>query len=382
MKKIKMLYILNVANRVNSFSYSSMLAAQNVGMEFHIAGSWGYQSAKERQEDEEKYGIKIHQVDFIRRPYDVRNFRAYKQVCRLIRQEKIDVIHCNTPIGGVVGRLAGKKCGVKTVIYQAHGFHFYKGAPLVNWMIYYPIEKWLAAFTDILITINQEDYAFVKEKMQLLLRKNGVVEYVPGVGMDTQRLRHQKIRKEQLCQGLSIPEDSILLISMGDLIPRKNYEAAIGAVAQAGNARLHYLICGEGNNREKLQRLCHSLNVSDKIHFLGFRSDAYDILTISDIFVNSSLQEGLPRSTMEAMSSGLPCIASRIRGNVDLLEDGKGGYLVSANDIGELADKLKLLCDDEELRNRMGAANLRKIMDFDIKTVVEKTEGIYRGVRG
>ena len=141
---VKMLYILNLAEKVNNFSYSAMIAAQKLGIEFSIAGNWGYPDEAAREADEKKYGIKIYQVDFIRTPYDPRNYKAYGQIKKIIEREKIDLIHCNTPIGGIVGRIAAKKCGVNKVIYQAHGFHFYKGAPFINKTLFYNIEKHFA----------------------------------------------------------------------------------------------------------------------------------------------------------------------------------------------------------------------------------------------
>ena len=158
----KMLYILNIASRVNSFSYTSMKAAQELGFEYHIAGNWGYANDEERISDEKKYGIHIYQINFIRTPYHPGNIKAYQQLKKIVEREQFDLIHCNTPIGGVVGRLIGKSCKIPTVIYQAHGFHFYKGAPFLNWILFYPIELWLANYTDVLITINQEDYQRAK----------------------------------------------------------------------------------------------------------------------------------------------------------------------------------------------------------------------------
>ena len=175
MKKIKLLYILNVANKVNNFSYTSMLAAQELGFEFHIAGNWSYESDEERMDDEERYGIKIHQVDFVRTPYHPGNIKAYKQLKSLAQKEQYDVIHCNTPIGGVLGRIIGKQLNVPKVCYQAHGFHFYKGAPKVNWIIYYPIEKWLAKHTDALITINKEDFELQKLNLSCVVRVKFII---------------------------------------------------------------------------------------------------------------------------------------------------------------------------------------------------------------
>ena len=142
------------------------------------------------ENDERDYNVILHQIDLSRSPYSKDNIKAYEQLCKIIIDENIDVIHCNTPVGGLLGRLASQKCKVKKVIYQAHGFHFYKGALLKNWLLYYPVEKWLAHKTDAIITINKEDYELANKKFHL--RKNGKVYYVPGVGIDTAQYKNEK----------------------------------------------------------------------------------------------------------------------------------------------------------------------------------------------
>ena len=164
----KLLYITNISIGVSSFSVAAVRAAEELGVEFHLAGNFDGTTKESLRKNEKEYGVKLHQIDFIRTPYDLRNIKAYKQLVQLIKREKFDAIHCNTPTGGVLGRLAGKKCKVRKIIYQAHGFHFYKGAPKKNWLIYYPIEKWLAKYTDALITINNEDYETIYCKSSAL----------------------------------------------------------------------------------------------------------------------------------------------------------------------------------------------------------------------
>ena len=379
-EKKKILYILNIAKRVNNFSYASMLAAQELGIEFHIAGNWSYASQEERLADEQQYGIKIHQIDFIRTPYHPGNRKAYSQLKELIQREKYDVIHCNTPIGGVLGRILGKKCKVEKVIYQAHGFHFYKGSPKINWMIYYPIEKLLARYTDALITINQEDFEFSKIKFKL--RNNGKIYYVPGVGIDTTQYNTDEVSRSDKRSELGLDDGDIVLISMGDLIERKNYDISIRAIAETSNDDIQYIICGKGPEEENLAALAQNLGVSEKIHFLGFRSDIKELLAASDIFLFTTKQEGLPRSMMEAMASGLPCIASRIRGNTDLLENAEGGYLCDINDVSEYAEKLNLLACDADLRQKMGKNNLFTIQKFSIGTVTDAIRDIYEAEFG
>ena len=366
----KMLYILNVANRVNNFSYTSMIAAQSLGFEYHIAGNWGYKSDDERRADEEKYGIHIHQIDFIRTPYHPGNIKAYKQLARIVEKERFDVIHCNTPIGGIVGRLLGKQFKTPTVIYQAHGFHFYKGAPLINWMLYYPVEKWLAHYTDVLITINSEDFELAKNKMKL--RKGGKVYYVPGVGIDLSQYELPEDTRELKRKELGLKETDVALISMGDLIDRKNYPVAIEAVAKANNPSFQYYICGKGPEEEKLQKMAEDLGVEDQIHFLGYRTDIKELLKAADIFLFTSKQEGLARSLMEAMASGLPCVASRIRGNTDILNGTEGGFLCETDDVEAYAEKIDILAKDPQMRETMGRNALISVHKFSTNVVINE----------
>ena len=300
---------------------------------------------------------------------------AYDNLKNVVKKNSIKVIHCNTPVGGLIGRVVGKRYNVNKIIYTVHGFHFYNGAPLFNRTVVKWAEMIMAHWTDVIITMNQEDYEAAKK---LRLRNNGKVYYIPGVGIDTKAYKNVVVDKLSLRTSLGIKDTDIVCISMGDLIPRKNYSVAIKAISECKNKKIHYLICGKGPELEKLQNLAIREGVKDQVHFLGFRTDIKELLQISDIFLFTTLQEGMPRSMMEAMASGLPCIASRIRGNIDLLEDKKGGYLVSANDVKEITDKLQVLISDIELRKKMSEQNLIRIKNFDIVKVKEIIGEIYR----
>lgn len=352
---------------------SSLMAAKELNVEYHIAGNWGYKNDSEREADERKYGIHIYQVDFMRSPINSKNIIAYKQLKEIVARENYDVIHCNTPIGGVLGRLVAKKYKTKHVIYQVHGFHFYKGAPKLNWLIYYPIEKWLARYTDTLITINQEDFDIAKRKFRL--RKHGEIYLVPGVGIDLSQ--YESFKSYEVRSSLGIADDDIMLISAGDLVDRKNYKLSIRVIAEADMSNLKYCICGTGEQLEKLKEYAKELGVESQIKFLGFRSDVKVLLQVADIFLFTTKQEGLPRSMMEAMASGLPCVASKVRGNTDLLEDGVGGYLCDVDNPIEFAEAIKKLAENSELRKQFGNANLKHILEFDISKIEHKIGSIY-----
>ena len=371
----KLLFISNISNGISSFVTASIYAAHSLNLDFYQTANWQEAPVGQKEIDEQTYNIKICNVPISRNPLAVTNLNAYQEIVSIIRREKVEYIHCNTPTGGILGRLAGKKCKVKKVIYQAHGFHFYKGAPMKNWLLYYPVEKWLARYTDALITINREDYELAKSKMKL--RNGGKVYYVPGVGIDTSQYRVDEVTQKSKRAELSLENEDIAVISMGDLIARKKYETAIRAVAETENDRIHYFICGEGPEETSLRALADSLGVTNQIHFLGFRSDIKELLSAADIFFFTTRQEGLPRSAMEAMASGLPCVVSRVRGNTDLLEDGVGGYLCDVKDVSAYAEKINILFSDPTLREKMKKNNLYAIQQFSIEAIIEEMKRIY-----
>lgn len=374
----KTLYVSNIGGKKMAYGFcgTAIEAAHSLDLEIFIVANRSKSTRDDIIADEEKYNVKLLHSDISRSPFAFRqNYKAYKQLVKIIREYEIDYIHCNTPVGGLLGRLVGKKCKVKKVIYQAHGFHFYKGAPLLNWLLYYPVEKWLARYTDALITINQEDYDLAKRKMKL--KNGGKVYYVPGVGIDTSQYKGvADLRKNKRAE-LGLKADDVALISMGDLIERKNYATAIRAVSETRNDRLHYFICGVGTEESALKSLAEQLNVAQQIHFLGFRSDIKELLVASDIFLFTTKQEGLPRSMMEAMASGLPCVASKIRGNTDLLKNGEGGFICDPHDTAEFAGKINLLAANAELVEEMGRTNLMTIQKFSTETVIKEMKNIY-----
>ena len=302
---------------------------------------------------------------------------AYDNLNKVIRENDVEVIHCNTPVGGLVGRLCGKKNKVKKIIYTAHGFHFYKGAPLFNRTVLKWAEMLMAHWTDAIITMNQEDYAAAQK---FKLRKGGKVYFVNGVGITLKDFEGLSHLRQQKREEMGVKDGDIVLISMGDLVPRKNYGAAIRAIAKANDPRLQYMICGRGPELENLQNLAKELGVENQIHFLGFRTDVKELLTGADMFLFTTRQEGLPRSMMEAMASGLPCVASAIRGNVDLIENGINGFTCLTDDVDGYADAIAKIASDPELREKMRQNNLEKIKNYDITVVEKQIREIYADV--
>lgn len=322
------------------------------------------------------YDIKMNEIPFERSPYSKKNIKAYKMLCQLIKREKIDLVFCHEPVGGAMGRLAGYKCKCK-IIYMAHGFHFYDGAPRKNWLIYYPIEKFFAKLTDAIITINKEDFERAKT---FRLKNDGKVYYVPGVGVDLSQYKLVENTRAIKRMELGLQDSDIALISVGELNKNKNNKVIIEALAILNNRNLHYFLCGVGDEEEKLKKIAKERNVFNQVHFLGYRTDVKELFKATDIFVMPSLREGLSRSIMEAMASGLPCIVSDIRGNVDLVTKNKGGFLCEADDSKEFAKAISALCTDAVLCEKMGQFNKMKIKEFDISVVEREIRSIYTEV--
>lgn len=326
------------------------------------------------------YPVKLYDAHTYRSIFAIKdNIKAYKNLSKVVKDGNVEVIHCNTPVGGMIGRLVGKKYNVKNIIYTAHGFHFYEGAPLFNNTVLKWAEMLMAHETNTIITMNEEDY---QSALKFKLRKGGKVFKVHGVGITLSDFENIKINQSEKRAELGLKDSDIVCISAGDLVPRKNYKTAIEALSQVKNNNVHYLICGIGPEKDKLKKLADDLGVSNNIHFLGFRKDIKELMKIADIFIFTTLQEGMPRSMMEAMACGLPCVASKIRGNVDLLDDGKGGFLFDLSDKTTLIKSVKILAENTKLRKNMGKYNLVAIKDYDINVVRQEINDIYKEVLG
>lgn len=316
-------------------------------------------------------------MPFERSPLRKGNLDACKQLKKLLDEEHYDLIHCHTPMGGVVARLAAgsaRNRGTK-VIYTAHGFHFFNGAPLVNWLVYYPIERLLAHKTDLLLTMNQEDYNRAKTF------KAKRVEMVNGVGMDLSRFSvAEPEEKQAVRKTLGLNEGDTFAISVAQLIKRKNHTVLIDAVHKLQDPNFHLFILGDGIQEQELREKIHAMGMAHQIYLLGFRNDVYRLCRAADLFLFASLQEGLPVAIMEAMACGLPIIASNIRGNVDLIDPEMGGWLVDPEDAAGFAEAIKDALNQKEHWQQMKAHNLDKVQQYGIPAVVEQMAEIYKSV--
>ena len=375
----KALIVASVASMIDQFNRPNIKLLKELGYDVHVACNFiegstcSLEKIQQLETDLQTEGVTFSQIDFARNITRItQNLRAYRQIKRLLKQEKYDLIHCHSPIGGLLTRMAAKKYRKKgtRVIYTAHGFHFYKGAPLKNWLLYYPVE-WLCAFwTDELITINKEDYARAQKHMHA---KH--VTYIPGVGVDLKKFSPKLYTDEEISNArieLGLNDGEKMLLSVGELIPRKDLESVIRALAKINDLHIKYFICGTGELREYLEKLIEELGLSENIKLLGYRTDISKLCDCTDLFVFPSLQEGLPVALMEAIASKAAVICSNIRGNTDLVS---GNALFEPKNVNQIAEKIEqYIISDNTAEVERNYANLKK---FDLEKVAEEMKILY-----
>lgn len=337
---MRALIVASTASMIDQFNMNNIALLQKLGYEVDVACNFFNPGTitKERSEGLKKrlndINVNAYQIDFSRNVLKVHeHFKALKQMKHLLKTQSYDLLHCHSPIGGLIARVAAKKYRKKRlrVIYTAHGFHFYKGAPKKNWLIYYPLEKMCSKWTDILITINKEDYAFALKKM-----KAKKVEYVPGVGIDTSKFSDNLYTDQQIKQvrhTLNIRPDERMFLSVGELSTRKNHELVIKILGKLSDKKFKYFIVGKGELKDYLSSLISNNNLTDKVFLLGYRDDVSLLYRACDLFIFPSLQEGLPVALMEAIASKVPVICSSIRGNKELVQPNQTFNPLSTDDL-------------------------------------------------
>ena len=321
-----------------------------------------------------EWGCKVYHLDTSRSPINYGNIRAVKLIREIVKDNNYDIVHCHTPIAAAVTRIACKdlrKKGIK-VIYTAHGFHFYDGAPIKNWLIYYPIEKWLSKYTDVLITINKEDYKRAKEKFNA-----NRIEYVPGVGIDLDKFKQIENSRQKIRRELGLDDNRVMLLSVGELNENKNHENVIRALKN--EKKITYVVVGRGRLKDHLMHLADECKVD--LRLMGYRNDVADFYKAADVYILPSFREGLNVSLMEAMASSLLCLAGKIRGNVDLLDE-KSDYLFNpyrVDDIRCVIRKSIALTSTE--RKIKEDYNSKTIQFFSLKYVNSLISMIYQDIK-
>lgn len=350
----KVLLVANVAKEhVNKFHIPTIKFLQSKGWIVDVACS---------VDTEVPAGNHVYNMSWKRSPFTLGVFKGIKELKALIAKEKYDIVYCHTPVGGMVARLAARsfrKMGVK-VVYCAHGLHFYKGASLVNWLLFYPIEKWMATFTDMFITINPEDYERVKSDFN----KDMQVEMIHGIGVNFNRLdlKEPKNVRKIYRADLRIPNDAAVLIYVAEILKNKNQQMLIHALKKMHDKgrNAYLLLPGPNHSKGEYQRLADELGLHEYVRFLGWRSDIGQLMAASDICVASSIREGFGINLVEAQYCHLPVVAVTNRGHRAIIKDGENGYLIPMNDSKMMAERVLQILENQEEYNRLANIDVRQ----------------------
>lgn len=372
----KVLIVSSVASMIAQFNKDNIEILQNMGYKVQVAtnfsepGTISLEKAKLLKDELEANDVECFQINFSRNILSIISvYRAFKELSKLKKENEYKFVHCHSPIGGVITRLVFKNSECD-VIYTAHGFQFFKNGPKKDWVLFYPIEKILSKYTDILLTINETDYEIAKKKFK---QKN--IIKIPGVGIKKPKNYTEKdfldIRRKY-----NIPVEGILLCSVGELSDRKNHRTVIEAIAKLNNPSIYYLICGRGLERENLLKLIEEKNLNKKVQLIGYVEDIQKVLYASDISVFPSKREGLGLAGLEALSVGTPLISSNVQGIPDYSKNEITGYVSENNSVDEYVELIDKLVNNEYERKEMG----KRGIEISTSYLQENVNGIMKKI--
>lgn len=365
----KALYVATVDIHIRTFHLPYLKLLHDNGYEVHVATNGNEQFPN--------CDVK-HQICIERSPFKLSNLKAITQLKRIIETEKFDIIHCHTPMGSVVARLAAKKVkNNKTrVIYTCHGFHFYKGSSFLNWILFYPIEKYLAAFTDTIITINQEDYNLARKKFS---NRCNDIQYLPGIGVDDSKFKSRLSIEvlKKLKRELNLDDDDFVIIYPARLCPDKNQILLLKLMQIINqNNKIKLLLPGKDEYDGYYQQFVKQNSIKN-VFFLGYRNDISNLLKISNLLVATSVREGFGINLVEALACQVPVIAVDNRGHREIIENGINGFIIK-NDLNDLVKKFNLIYNDKKLYNELKSNSYESVKKFFISNSLNKMKKIYK----
>lgn len=360
----KVLLVANVAKEhVNKFHIPTIKYLQSKGWQVDVACS---------VDAEVPAGDHVYNMSWKRSPFTLDTFKGIKELKALLAKEKYDIVYCHTPVGGMVARFAARKFrkeGMK-VVYCAHGLHFYNGASLMNWLLFYPMEKWMAKMTDMFITINPEDYERVKNDFNHDMQ----VEMIHGIGVNFDRLNVENPRNVRMIYRaeMGIPDDAEVMIYVAEILKNKNQQMLIHALKEMRDKgrKAYLLLPGPDHSKGEYRHLAEELGLSKFVKFLGWRSDIGPLMTAADICVASSIREGFGINLVEAQYCHLPVVAVSNRGHRAIIRDGENGYLIPMNDSKMMAQRVMQVLDDKDEYERLSNVDVTKYKSESIAATI------------
>lgn len=376
-KRKKALILTTVSGFLSKFEMQDVEILKTLGYEIHYASNFQNPVYRFDIEELKTREILLHPIAIEKSPAAyIQNAKAIRQVKELIERENIDLIHCHNPMGGVVGRVAAKASRRNPyVIYTAHGFHFYQGASLGAWLCCYPAERLLAHWTDVLITINREDFQYARK---FRLKKDGFAGRIHGTGIDLKRFQQKPEIRECKRRELGIAPDAFHLITIAEINENKNQKVVIEALAGLEGIPIRYSICGKGPAEEGLYRLIQEKGLEGRVKLLGYRTDVEEILQTADVFVFPSIREGLGLAPLEALACGVPLIVSDNRGSREYAKADVNARICAHDSAEEFRESICRLYKDPEYRKQLSAACRQSAEPFGAEQVQEEMRRIYK----
>ncbi len=322
----------------------------------------------------------VHDLPLSRSLRDVGGLvRGEREIDRLIRETKPDIVHLHTPIAAYTGRWAARRSSPESrpsVVYTAHGFHAYPGGPRLVNAAFMTAERVAGRWTDRLIVINDDDE---RQALRARIVPSHRLVRMPGVGLDTNEYAPGSIPGEDVMAvrgDLGIPADSPVLVGIGELNANKRQADAIAALARMDDRQAHLLLLGDGPERDRIAEFARSSGVERRVHLLGNVEDVRPALAAADALISTSRREGLSRSIMEALSLEVPVVASSARGNAELVADS--GFITPVGDVTGMATSLDWLLDHPDEARRMGRRGRVRMADrYDIAPILRMHERMY-----
>jgi len=324
-----------------------------------------------------KAGMRVHEIRSLVQPlHPPKDLSALFSIARLLRREKIDILHTHNSKTGFLGRLAGKIAGTPVVIHTVHGFAFHDSEAKLSRAFYKRLERIAAPWADHTIFISQPliDWA----RRERILQEGRYSRIYSGIDLDA--FHHSTEDEGRLRSRLGLGEEDRVIGFVAKLWEGKGHETALSAmvsvVREVPRARL--LLVGEGKLESKLRSLCERLGLQRNVIFAGFQNRIAGITSLCELCILPSFFEGMGRVLLEAGACGKPVVASRVGGIPDVVVDGETGILVPPGDARALAFGILRLLSDPDSARSMGRRAKRRINDeFDAKTMVRRIVSVY-----
>lgn len=323
-------------------------------------------------------GVKVYLVDNLIRPIQpISDLIALFKLCLLLRKEKPHIVHTHSSKAGILGRIAAWIARVPVIIHTFHGFAFHDFQPRFVKGFYILLERLIARITHKLIAVSNDN---IEKGLQ---NDIGIREkyLVIRSGIDVTRYKNSHVDVSEKRRELNIPNDEKIITTIGPFKPQKNLLdfVRVAKYVSDRNNYCRFLVIGDGKQRFQIESLINQLKLNSKVELLGWRRDIAQILAVSDVFVMTSLWEGLPRSILEAMCMGLPVVANAVDGVKEIINNTENGFTVEPFMTQEMSECILDILSNADQAKEVGLKAKESItQEYDINYMVKQQEDLYK----